>query len=284
MPGPIPRVEFAVVGVQKAGTTALFHFLSQHSRICVPSAKELHFFDDDSRCWNSPDYRDYLCRFPRRRGRVAGEATPSYIWWPNALERLHAHNRDVKVIALFRDPADRAHAHWRMSRARGLETMDFSNAIRAGRRRLDGLAPNDARRRHFSYVERGFYGAQAERLLSIFPRAQVLMLRQDDLALRHCHTLARVFDFLEVEQEPVEARSVFVGDTAAPMDEADAAYLADTYAGDMPRFADLSGLDVSDWPTARWEPGMASGSGGHAPRRGSLGGVTSIMPLSSGVP
>lgn len=250
MPGPVPRVEFAVVGVQKAGTTALFHFLSQHPRICMPADKELHFFDDDSRGWNCPDYRDYLRRFPRRRGCMRGEATPSYIWWPNALERLHAHNRDVKVIALFRDPADRAHAHWRMSRARGLETLDFSSAIRAGRRRLDAGAPDDPRRRHFSYVERGFYGAQVERLLSIFPRAHVLMLRQDDLASQHERTLAQIFDFLGLEPKPVQPRRVFDGRPEGAMSPDDADYLASCYASELEQFAARSGLDVSGWPSA----------------------------------
>ncbi|WP_024277838.1 sulfotransferase domain-containing protein [Xanthobacter sp. 126] len=279
MPGPARRVDFAVIGVQKAGTTALFHFLSQHSRICAPDTKELHFFDDDSRCWACPDYRDYLCRFPKRRDCIRGEATPSYIWWPQALERLHAHNREVKVIALFRDPVDRAHAHWRMSRSMGRECLDFSSAIRAGRRRFATTASDDPRRRHFSYVERGFYGAQVERLLSIFPRTQVLMLRQDDLALRHGETLARVFDFLELEGEEVASQRVFSGDAATHVREDDAAYLAEAYSGDLIRFAELSRLDVSDWLT--FSPSEKTC---HTLRRGSLGGVTSIIPLSSAVP
>lgn len=279
MPGRVPRVEFAVVGVQKAGTTALFHFLSQHSRICVPAAKELHFFDDDSRCWACPDYRDYLRRFPRRPGCIRGEATPSYIWWPNALERLYAHNRAVKVIALFRDPVARAHAHWRMMRSQGRETLDFSIAIRVGRSRLADSAPDDPRRRHFSYVERGFYGAQVERLLSIFPPDQVLMLRQDDLAMRHGPTLARVFGFLGLENQQVAPMRIFGGDPAPSVRPEDEDYLADVFADDLARFAELSGLDVADWPAAARRDTSCQ-----APRRGSFGGVTSIIPASSGVP
>ncbi|MEP9352084.1 sulfotransferase [Xanthobacter sp. KR7-65] len=245
-----PRVHFAVVGVQKAGTTALFHFLSQHPKIAVPDVKELHFFDDESRCWRRPDYRDYLRRFPKHRGRILGEATPSYIWWPQALERLHAYNPDVKVIAVFRDPVERAHAHWRMSRALGNDDLDFSTAIRAGRRRLDGIAAMDARRRYFSYVERGFYGAQVERLLGIFPREQVLMLRQDDLANAHHATLGRVFDFLGVERVPVQPGRIFEGKPAAPVSDADAIYLAETYAEDLATFTRHSRLDASCWTAA----------------------------------
>ena len=245
--GSVRRVEFAVVGVQKAGTTALFHFLAQHPKVVAPKAKELHFFDDDSRCWQRPDYRDYLRCFPHRGGGLLGEATPSYIFWPQALERLRAYNSDMKVIALFRDPVDRAHAHWRMSRAQGIEDLDFSSAIRDGRRRFGGPSQNDRRRRHMSYVERGFYGAQLERLLGIFPRAQVLLMRQEDLAGQHAATLARVFAFLGLDAVPVAPSRVFAGEPAAPVCEADVRYLAETYDADTRHFAALSGLDVSGW-------------------------------------
>lgn len=278
------RLDFAVVGVQKAGTTALFHFLSQHSRIAMPGEKELHFFDDDSRCWVRPDYRDYLSRFPRRRGAIRGEATPSYIWWPNALERLRSHNPDVRIIALFRDPVARAHAHWRMSRARGREHLDFSSAIRGGRGRLATDTADDVPRRHYSYVERGFYGAQVERLLSIFPRSQILMLRHDDLAQHHADTLARVFDFLGLEWEYVPPGRVFDGAPDLPVSAADEAFLADTYAADLERFSELSRLDVSHWSCADPNRRVIAPAGCQTSRRGSLGGVTSIMPFSSGLP
>ncbi|QRG04804.1 sulfotransferase [Xanthobacter dioxanivorans] len=244
---PTPFVNFVVVGVQKAGTSALFHFLAQHPQVAMPTVKELHFFDDDRRCWDAPDYRDYHGRFPRRRGCVVGEATPSYIWWPGALARLADYNPRLKVIALFRDPVDRAHAHWRMSRARGLDALDFSTAIRAEGRRLDGLAPQAPERRHLSYVARGFYGQQVDRLYDVFPRRQVLMLRKEDLANDHAATLARVFAFLGLPPAKIEPCRIFEGAASEAPAPQDVAYLAATYAADLARFALLTGLPVSAW-------------------------------------
>lgn len=242
-----PKVGFAVIGVQKAGTSALFHFLSQHPMVEAPARKELHFFDDEGHCWECPDYRRYHCAFPRGSRRLLGEATPSYIWWPQALERLWDYNPRLKVIALFRDPVARAHAHWRMSRARGVETLCFSRAIRDGRRRLEGAAPDAPALRHFSYVERGFYGAQVERLMDVFPRRQVLMLRQEDLAEAHDATLARAFRFLKLPPCVVPRRRVFEGARAAPPSADDLRHLRRTYADDLARFAALTALDVSEW-------------------------------------
>lgn len=303
-----PLVSFAVIGVQKGGTSALFHFLSQHPQIGVPMQKELHFFDDDSRPWKLRSYRDYHHYFRRSRGSIRGEATPSYIWWPGALERLAAYNPDMRIIVLFRDPVMRAHAHWRMNRQRGHEVLDFATAIRAGRQRLMVGGPRSRAMRRFSYVERGLYGVQAQRVLEHFRRDQVLMLRQEDLSADHRGTLAQVFDFLGVADHPVPRERVFENNLRVPLEEQDAAYLAALYAEDMACFSRLTGVDTSAWsmltrgrhpidlplpPSApRADIALAACAAGqarrfgtnHAPRRGSLGGVTSIMPLSSGVP
>lgn len=247
---PADPVQFVVVGVQKGGTSALFHFLSQHPGIDAPRQKELHFFDDDRRRWDRPDYSDYHRHFGRVRGGLRGEATPSYIWWPNALERLAAYNPDVRIIAMFRDPVTRAHAHWRMNRARGIEPLDFARAVCAGVcRGAAGLRPDQALR-CFSYLERGFYGAQVERLFHLFPREQILLMRQEDLERDHHATLDRVFTFLGLPPHPICASRVFEGKVTAPLPEEDAAYLAAVYAADMARFEALSGCETETWRKA----------------------------------
>ena len=251
-----PRVSFVVVGAQKSGTTALFHFLSQHPDIVVPDAKELHFFDDDSLNWDRPNYRLYERRFRKAKNTgLLGEATPCYIYWPQALERLYDYNPRVKVIALFRDPVERAHAQWRMIRGRGVEDLSFSEAIREGRKRLEGLPLEDPALRRLAYVERGFYAWQVERLLDIFPRRHTLLLRQEDLSDAHDETLSRVLDFLGVRDMAIPQSRVFVGEDTAPPSPEDVAYLSELYADDVARFTALTGLDTSAWAPSRWRAG-----------------------------
>lgn len=248
---PAPRVNFVVVGVQKGGTSALFHFLSQHPGIAVPRHKELHFFDDDRRRWGRPAYADYHRHFGACRDGLRGEATPTYIWWPNALERLARYNPEMRIIALFRDPVTRAHAHWRMNRDRGYEPLDFSTAIRAGLCRIAvGLNLEQALRR-FSYLDRGFYAAQVERLFALFPREQVLLLRQDDLEQDHDGTLRRVFAFLGLPHHRIPASRVFEGAVHTPLADQDASFLSAIYEADIARFAALSGCDTAGW----WKAG-----------------------------
>ncbi len=103
---------FAVVGVQKGGTSTLSVTLNQHPLVCQPPEKERHYFDDEAVDWSAPDYeRDYTAPRRARVHRVVGDATPTYLYWPHALERMRAYNPGMPLIAVFRDPLERLFSH-----------------------------------------------------------------------------------------------------------------------------------------------------------------------------
>ncbi len=249
MEGPTPdeRVGFLVAGVQKGGTTALFDYLSLHPRLAMAAVKEVHFFDDETMDWAAPDYAAYHAAFPPADGRLRGEATPIYTYWPNALERIAAYNPAMRLIVLFRDPVERAWSHWKMERAR-TETEPFSWCIRQGRARVAGSdQPVGAHRVH-SYVERGFYAAQVRRLLSVFPREQVLFLRSDSLRRDPERILGNACDFLRIPRfDQVSAIESHVGprdDKTMRMCDADRAYLRELFEEDQREFQSLTGLTL----------------------------------------
>lgn len=236
-----PRIDFIVIGAQKAGTTALFDHLSDDPAIGLPDVKEVHFFDDDSRDWDRPDYADYHARFDWSRPAVRGEATPIYVYWPGSLERIKAYNPAIRLILMLRDPVERAWSHWRMEHSRGAEGAPFDWCIREGRQRLFRHEPW-GHHREFSYVERGFYGAQVERLFGLFPRDQVLILQADDLRTEPQAVMNRVNAFLDAPPPPPAApRAVHVGPEMGGCDPADIAHLREVYARDQVRLAGLIG-------------------------------------------
>jgi hypothetical protein len=242
-PSVASRVNFIIAGVQKAGTTALFDYLSDDPAYALSATKEVHFFDDESVDWAAPDYAPYHAQFDWRRDAIRGEATPIYLYWPRCLERIATYNRDIRLIVMLRDPVERAWSHWRMETSRGVETQPFSWCIRQGRSRLFDAEPWGAHR-EFSYVERGFYGEQIERLFAVFPREQVLLLQADDLRRDPGAALNTVGQFLGAPPRgPVEHRDVHVGqDIGGALSVGDAAYLREIYAEDMARLARLTGV------------------------------------------
>src|SRR5687768_6656425 len=151
----------------------------------------------------------------------------------------------MKLIVVLRDPVQRAWSHWRMEYARGVETQPFAWCIREGRQRLFAAEPW-GHHREFSYVERGFYGEQAERLLALFPREQLLFLKSNDLRGDPGGALGRVRAFLGLRRAPTPTpREVHVGQVMAYPSEltaADVDHLRRVYAADAERLADLTGI------------------------------------------
>jgi hypothetical protein len=248
-----PEVSFLVAGVQKGGTTALFHYLDADvPAVQMAPAKEVHFFDDETGVdWTVPDYGALHAAFPAKDDRPRGEATPIYLYWPNSLERIARYNPAMKLILLFRDPVERAWSQWRMEYARGWESEPFAWCIREGRARVDSAEAPGFHRVH-SYVERGFYGRQLERLFALFPREQVLLLTSDALKEDPTAVLGRICGFLGAEGPvgPVAQRRELVGremDYGQALTAADVDYLRGIYADDLRRFAMLSGLPATDW-------------------------------------
>src|SRR4029078_9780232 len=84
---PRPLPDFLILGAQKAGTTALYAYLRRHPDLAGPSWKEVSFFD---RHWTRglACYRGNFPTRARTRGKLVGEASPSYLFHPLAPERV----------------------------------------------------------------------------------------------------------------------------------------------------------------------------------------------------
>ena len=239
------RVSFLIAGVQKAGTTALFDYLSEIPGLELPAVKEAHFFDDEEKVdWAAPDYAPYHRLFGDP-DRLWGEATPIYLYWPNALERIRAYNPAMKLILLFRDPVERAWSHWKMEYARGKETEPFGWCIRDGRARMAGGTPYPGFHRVYSYVERGFYGRQLARLLALFPRDQLLLLGSDSLKREPTATIQTICTFLDVAAPsdpivPKISRPAADLDYPATLSDSDVIFLQRQFSDELARFRLLS--------------------------------------------
>lgn len=252
-------ISIFVCGAQKAGTTSLDSYLREHGGLSSPVEKEIHFFDDEIRDWANPDYSSLERWFnPDEGTRPRYDATPIYGFWPPSLERIRSYNPKAKLVFLFRDPFCRAWSHWCMEYARRDESLEFAEAIRIGRRRMDGLPECASERRIFSYVERGLYAEQLRRALLLFSREQMLFLRSEDLKADHVRTLRKISSFLDIQPfaaiEPkAENHRPNIHYPSLPS-EADRAHIASLVSDDLREFSKLTGLDVSGWlqPCPDW--------------------------------
>jgi hypothetical protein len=226
----MPLPDFLVIGVPKAGTTALHVALSRHPELFLPACKEPKFFLTgehpmpsrggpgdvqtyrERHVWRRSEYEALFS--PAPPGSLTGEATPFYLYDLDAQNRIHRLIPHARLIAVLRNPVDRAFSNWVHMWAAGLEEeSDFLAACWAERWRMaNGYA-------HFwHYVGQGMYGHQFEHLFRLFPRDQVLILRYREVRDAPAETLDRVCEFLGVRtgiigSVPRENVSPYVADT-----------------------------------------------------------------------
>lgn len=244
----LTKVAFVIAGTQKGGTTALASYLYEHPAIGMPAVKEVHFFDtEENFAGVDVDYARYHANFkPAVRGRLLGDATPIYMYWEPAQQRIQRYNPAMKLVMLLRNPITRAYSHWNMERARGRDPLPFEEAIRTEAERCREALP--LQHRQFSYVDRGRYSSQLERIWRFFPARQTLVLKSEELLLRPQDALARVTDFLGVSRfPPVQARSVHARPYEAPMSSEARNYLREGFASEIRRLERTFGWDCATW-------------------------------------
>jgi Sulfotransferase domain len=250
----VERLDFIVAGAQKSGTTAIHYFFKKHPQIALPDRQEMHFFDDEEIFSRQPvDYELLHRHFRKRPVRLlsvrlglAGEVTPSYLYWHPAMERIRNYNPQIKLIILLRNPIDRAFAHWNMQRFKDREPLDFLDALKEEPRRI--AQPLTIESRRFAYVDRGFYSGQLERVFKFFPREQVKVVKFENFRDRKEETLDEIFEFLGVKplrRVRDKDRNVVPYERAMMPDERK--YLAGVFLAEIAKLEQMLGWDLSDW-------------------------------------
>lgn len=255
-PRTAEKLDVIIAGAQKAGTSALADFLETHPDVQMPHKDELHrtiqparhFFDDEERFAKAQiDYEPLQRGCLRKRpSNLLGSCTPIYIYWKTAMERLRNYNDKLKLIILLRNPTDRAFSHWNMQRDRSLEDLDFLDAVRAEKQRAEEARPFQLRK--YSYIDRGFYAEQVERVLRFFPGEQVQIIKFESFRRDPRATMDATCEFLGLEPlKKIDNRENNSTPYARKMTAAERQSLVDLYRSDIERLEKLLGWDCSDW-------------------------------------
>jgi hypothetical protein len=184
--------DLVLAGAQRSGTTALMAALHRSPVVARPRmGKGAHYFSYNH--WRGAAW--YRSQFPteaharrveRRQGErfVVYDACPYYLFHPLAIDRIAAELPQARILLMLRDPVRRAHSHWVHSTAHGHETLGFEEALDAEPARLAGeverIVADDRyhglSHEHHSYVAKGCYAPQVERVLARIPRDRVLVV------------------------------------------------------------------------------------------------------------
>jgi hypothetical protein len=198
-------LDFIVIGASKSGTTALFEYLRTHPDVFIPAGKDAPFFALDE-----PSMEAWPAFAAEQFVEAAGElrwgtVTPRYMEHSQVPGRIHDVIPDVRLVAILRNPIDRALSQFRQQVRRGKEDRSFDIAVdeqidseHALRVRLvdpPEVATED------TYVIRGEYSRILQGFLANFPRDQLLVEFSEDLDSQPEAVLQRVFAHLDVDDE-----------------------------------------------------------------------------------
>ncbi len=201
--------DFLIIGAAKSGTTSLYFYLQQHPEIFMPFMKEPFFFafegmdpyqfhfngklgDDFSAVTDIKQYQDLFADAPK--GSLTGEASTLYLYERNAAVRIKKLIPNVKMIAVLRNPVDRAYSHYRHFLRDGYETEpDFRTVINSERHRMaENWFPS------YFYLDAGFYSLQLKRYYDLFPKEQIKVYLYEDF-LNADYMVRDIFQFLGLD-------------------------------------------------------------------------------------
>jgi hypothetical protein len=206
--------DFLIVGAQKCGTSSLYRNLIKHPSVIPAFEKEIYFFNTKHFRKGVNWYRAYFPLLPYKycvtqigkRDFLTGEATPGYMFHPHAPRRISELLPDVKIIVLLRNPVDRAYSHYYHEVRKNRERASFEDAIKMEEERLRGefdkIIKNEnyhsSNYVHCSYLARGIYVEQLERLHQYFKKEHILILRSEDFFKDAQASFEQVLRFLDL--------------------------------------------------------------------------------------
>ena len=195
-----------IAGFPKCGTTSLHHYLSEHPQIYMPKQKELHFFTHKILSKQIGGKGDkltsqlhvncldkYKTFFPdNSKHKVIGEASPSYINYPEVYNQIKTQLSNPKIIVLVRDPINRAYSNYLHLKREGRETLSFQDALE-----------NEQNRKNLEYSDfwyykfNSLYYEKIKHLKNMFDN--VLVLTQEELMSNPALIMKKTYSFLNVD-------------------------------------------------------------------------------------
>jgi hypothetical protein len=199
---------FLIIGPAKGGTTSLYYYLQQHPQVYMSPVKEPRFFalEGEDLNFKGQDAKEFVKKsvlnfdgycdlFKGATNEIAiGEASPLYIYSKTAPEKIKHYLADVKLIAVLRDPVQRAYSSYMHYVREAYEALSFEEALAIEE---DRVRENWVYMWH--YTRCGFYYEQLSRYFKLFDPNQIKIYLYDDLVADSKGLVKDMFEFLGVD-------------------------------------------------------------------------------------
>jgi hypothetical protein len=193
---------FFIVGAPRAGTTSLYEYLKNIPQIYLSKIKEPHYFSKNinpNLLLSTPirDKISYLKLFKNAKNATAiGDASPSYLWDPDAAKLIYEQCPSAKIIIILRNPIARSFSHYLMLVGHGKEKLSFREAINKAKK----IESQDYSGR---ILQAGLYYEQVKRYRDIFGNKQVKILVFENF-FNSSDSLNEIINFLGIKTSDIK--------------------------------------------------------------------------------
>lgn len=205
-----PTPNFFLIGAAKSGTTSLYHYLRSHPDIFLPGYQEPRYYayeGEQSQDFDGPDstklirgivrteteYRDLFSGVDGESG--IGDVSPAYLYSPVAASRILEAHPNARIIAILRNPVERAYSHFVDNLGKGWEPCD--NFVTVLDEELRGKRSDWWRK--WDYIGHGYYHPQLQRYFHVFPSDQIRVYLFEDLKEDTTALVRDILTFLNVD-------------------------------------------------------------------------------------
>jgi len=197
-------VQIIVAGAQKAGTSSLKEYISQHPGVCTHKQLEMMYFVNDHQFAKGYNHAaKYYFPCIKDNDPVILAKSVGIMYTPIAIERLCSHNPQIQIIISLRNPVDRAYSAYWYARRMGWEDIStFDEAIYAS---PDRFSIEDPRSRHWAYLDRSLYIKHLRNIYNKFSYEQIHIILLEDIkrdVVITCQALYSLFDELDTSFIP----------------------------------------------------------------------------------
>jgi hypothetical protein len=220
----MPRPTFLILGASKAGSTSLYHYLSQHPAVFMSEPKEPPFFSEEYQRGIEYYWSSYFRKYAGQ-GEI-GEACTKNLQLPYVARRIADTLPEARLFVLCRNPVDRAISAYWDNYSHGMELLSFEAAIEKNLRRLEtgprfedeteatlyarvaSQGHKALQRAYGFYIEPGYYAEHIERFRALFGHGRMMIIFFEDLTRDAPGVLAEAQRFLGLESRPLDGAKV----------------------------------------------------------------------------
>ncbi|MDJ0690559.1 MAG: tetratricopeptide repeat protein [Xenococcaceae cyanobacterium MO_188.B32] len=213
----VERPNFIVIGAGKSGTSSLYEYICSHSQVISSLKKELRFFNYKPNFHKGVDW--YLSHFPpipKGKNLITGEATPGY-FGSDVQESISSLFPNIKLIAILRNPVDRAFSQYNHWVRNGIERRSFREAVISEIEKLEKIFNNidifefqkiekikeicyqvhrGNSKEKTGYLWEGLYVYFLQKWTKYFSKEQLLVIKSEDFYAQPEVEMKKVFTFL----------------------------------------------------------------------------------------